>query len=775
MSLDYVAHLDFETRSACDLKRSGAHRYFEDPSTEIILARWCVALRGQVVPAAAMQPWPLLRGAGAPPDVLIEHIRQGCRIVAHNAGFEMLAWEWLRRRRPDLALPPVPLAQWECTMAKAAVLALPLGLDGVVGAMGLAQSKDMAGYALMRKMSKPRKVWTCAKCFGHGFGCSACGGAGRTFEWYEQPDEIERLGVYCGHDVAAETGVDAVLPPLTDRERRVWELDATINSRGIMLDRVLIERCLAIIDAETSALDAEMHRITGGAVSRISQAQRLVAWIRSRGVECESIAKGEQEDIIVSARAIGDPLVEQALEVRGQAKTSTAKYRAMMDCMCDDGSARGQLQYYGASTGRWAGRLIQPQNLYRVDPERDGADIDIAVDIVKSTPDPRRAAALLNLVLASTDPKTGFMANAPMVMLAKCVRSAFIARPGRRFIGGDSANIEGRVNAWVAGEEWKLDAFRAYDAKMGPDLYNISYASSFGGDPSQVKGMKRQIGKVQELALGYQGSIGAYISMAKNYFIKPADICAAVKPVTEPEVWETARKRYHWRGVDRHGLPEDEWTALRIVVNGYRTANPAIVQSWWDLQDAAIEAVENPEAVVPVLHGRIMYMCARGFLWCALPSGRVLAYAQPRVVSVDDSYWILPDGARVPDAEVRDDPEMMRFLNSFAEYVRRTKRRVDYFGVDGPTKRWTRFTLYGGLQCENIVQALARDTLVEFAFEAEARGYPIVLTVHDELLAEVPIGHGSADEMREIMQRVPAWAEGLPLAAKTWEGDRYNK
>lgn len=773
MSLDYVAHLDFETRSACELKRSGAHRYFEHPSTEIILARWCIGLRGQVVSAAVMRPWPLLRGAGLPPEGLIDFVRRGGRIVAHNAGFEILAWAWLRKHRPDLELPPVPIEQWECTMAKAAVLALPMGLDGVTTALDLPETKDAIGYALMRKMSKPRKAWVCASCFGQG--CAACAGAGHVYEWWESPEDVERLGVYCGQDVAAETAADAALPPLTERERRVWELDHTINARGVLLDRVLIERCLAITAVETKALDAEMRRVTNGAVNKVSEAKRLVDWIRSRGVECDSVAKGEQEELIVSARAAGDPAIEQALGIRGQAKTSTAKYRAMMDCMCADGRARGQLQYYGASTGRWAGRLIQPQNLYRVDAERDGTDVDTAIEIVKTTPDPRRAAALLNLVLSSTDPKTGFAANAPMVILAKCVRSAFIASPGRRFVGGDSANIEGRVNAWIAGEDWKLAAFRAYDAKMGPDLYNLSYANSFGGDPSEVKGMKRQIGKVQELALGYQGSIGAYISMAKNYFIKPADICAAVRPVTAPETWEAARKRYRWRGVDRHGLPEDEWTALRIVVNGYRTANPAIVQSWWDLQDAAIEAVENPETIVPVLRGRVRYMCARGFLWCALPSGRVLAYAQPRVVAVDDSYWILPDGSRVPDADVRSDVEMMRFLQSFAEYVRRTKKRVDYYGVDGPTKRWTRFTLYGGLQCENIVQAIARDTLVEFAFEAEDRGYPIVLTVHDELLTEVPIGQGSAEELRDIMQQVPEWAAGLPLAAKTWEGDRYNK
>lgn len=283
-----------------------------------------------------------------------------------------------------------------------------------------------------------------------------------------------------------------------------------------------------------------------------------------------------------------------------------------------------------------------------------------------------------------------------------------------RLVGADLSNIEGRINAWLAGERWKVQAFRDYDAGAGPDLYVLTYARSFGVAVDAVSKAERQIGKVQELALGYQGGVGAFQSMAAVYGLKVTDERA------------------------------DE------LKTAWRDAHPAIVQSWWDLQDAAIDAVANPGCIVPVLNDLIRYKVDRGFLWCKLPSGRVLAYAAPRIV------W--------GKIKRRDGSEL-------------EKRQVEYEGVDSVTKRWGPQRLYGGLQCENIVQAIARDVIAEAMFRAETAGFPIILTVHDEILAEVEdasAGH-TAETIEALMCVVPKWAPGLPLAAKAWEDKRYVK
>lgn len=283
-----------------------------------------------------------------------------------------------------------------------------------------------------------------------------------------------------------------------------------------------------------------------------------------------------------------------------------------------------------------------------------------------------------------------------------------------KLVGGDLSNIEGRINAWLAGETWKVSAFRDYDAGTGHDLYVLAYARSFGVSVDKVSKADRQLGKVMELALGYQGGVGAFQTMAAAYGVRVTD--------------------------DRAGELKAAW----------RDAHPAITQSWWDLQDAAIDAVANPGCIVPVLNDRIRYKVDRGFLWCRLPSGRVLAYAAPRIV------W----------------GSIKRADGTTLE-----KRQVEFEGVDSITKRWGPQRTYGGKQCENIVQAIARDVIVEAMFRAEAAGFPIVLTVHDEILAEVPESstlHGP-EALERIMCECPKWAAGLPLAAKAWEDKRYVK
>ncbi len=364
-----------------------------------------------------------------------------------------------------------------------------------------------------------------------------------------------------------------------------------------------------------------------------------------------------------------------------------------------------------------------------------------------------------------------------MTMIAKCLRSMFIAGPGTRFIGGDLSNIEGRVAAWLTGEQWKVDAFRAYDEKRGPDLYRVAYARAFGIAAELVSGWQRQVGKVQELSLQYQGALGAFLKMLANNPKAPtlAALAEAVRDAVGIDAWFAVQSTYP-QASDKHGLPQEQWAAIKIIVRGWRDAHPLLVQGWWDLQDAAINAVANPGVVVAVFGSRVRYVFAREFLWCALPSGRVLAYFNPRIVSTQKEYVEMADGSRV-ESDRFFPAELEELLEQGAHLIKMPpKRRVDYEGYEGERKRWATMNLYGGMQFNHVIQGTARDIMVDGMLEAEKRGYPVVLTVHDELLTECPEKIGSAEELEAIMSTVPPWIDGdLPLAAKAWEGTRYDK
>lgn len=652
-----VTTLDIETRSAVDLKKVGAYRYAEDPSTEIIACSYRVG------------DGPIVRGFDKPEGILL----------AHNAGFERA----LLNAKLGWNLTPEDM---DCTMARALAAGLPASLERCGSALKAPIQKDKDGRRLMLKMCRPRKV--------HDDG---------RIEWRDDPGDHERLRSYCDQDVSSECAIDARLPPLSPRERAVWVLDQTINDRGVRVDVPGVHAALLAVDEAKRRSDYLVLGLTNGAVTACTQTAKIVTWINGRGIPCESIAKGEVDELVLRADLFDDPLVEEVVRLRrAAARSSTAKYQAILDTVCKDGRVRGTLAYHGAHTGRWAGRLIQPQNFPRVDSQEN---VEAALGLLASAKSPSEAVDLIDLTVGP-----------PMEVLSQCLRAMIVAPPGKKLVGGDFANIEGRVNAWFAGERWKLDAFRAYDEGVGADLYRLAYARSFGLQPEAVDSAGRQIGKVMELALGYQGGVGAFQTMARVYGVS---------------------------------VPDSRADALK---RAWRDANPLITQSWWDLQNAAIAAVDSRGLVVPVLEDRIRYVSDGKFLYCRLPSGRVLHYASPivrwkkRTVTVDGEEVDLPPA-----------------------------RGVTYFGVNSLTKKWGPIDLYGGSQCDHIVQGTARDLLVEAMFRVEKAGYPIVLTVHDEILSEVDEGFGSSDEFAELMAVLPPWAEGLPVSVKVWEHRRWIK
>jgi DNA polymerase len=373
--------------------------------------------------------------------------------------------------------------------------------------------------------------------------------------------------------------------------------------------------------------------------------------------------------------------LRQLLRLRAAAATtSTAKYTALSRATSGDGRLRGALQYCGASrTGRWAGRLFQPQNLPRaaLDPEQ----VEIAIEAMRAGAE----TLLLDDVMSAA---------------SAALRGCIVAAPGHQLIVADLSNIEGRVLAWVADEEWKVEAFREFDLGRGPDLYKLAYARAFAKNPNDVTKAERQIGKIQELALGYQGGHNAFNTMGAIYGVQ---------------------------------FPEAK---AKELVNAWRKAHRRTTSLWYTLEELAILAIAAPGKEIPMPGGKLSVVRHKAWLQINLPGGRALCYPVPKI----------EDG------------------------------KISYMGINQYTRKWERLPTYGGKLVENVTQAVARDVLAEGMLAAEADGYRIVLTVHDEIISEVPIGDRySVDGLAGHMATPPPWAAGLPLAAAGFSATRYRK
>lgn len=719
-----AVHMDFETRSACDLKKSGVWVYANHPSTGI----WTLKYRfGESGPMLTWKP-----GDPAPVD-LLNHIRNGGKIVAHNAAFERTIWNTIVVGKMHADWPKIAIEQQDCTLARAAAIDHPQGLDMLGKVLELPVQKNMRGHALMQKMAKPRKALPNGE-----------------YEWWDDIWNVIELDDYCEDDVRVETLADAKIPPLTDSEREVWHLDQRINERGVHIDLYAVQRCAQLVELAKKRADQTMRALTGRDVKKVTSVAQIKDWLQSRGIDVTSLGKGEHESLLYLADLQDDKIARQVIELRKATGTSsTAKYKAMLQCVSEtDARIRFLLQYHGAGPGRWAGRLVQPQNFKRVDYEEEGYQVDWLVELLHSPFTVQEIAECIDSVYGPLK---------CLQLLALSLRTMITAEHDAILFGGDFSNIEGRVVSWIANEQWKLDAFAAYDAGTGPDLYKLSYSRSFGVPIEQVgKGKKRQIGKVSELSLGYQGSVGAFINMGANYGVDVYELINPVYEASDPQQWQRTMESYA-SAQNKMGLQPKAWTACKIIVDNWRAAHPNIVQLWWDMQDAAVEAASNPGTVVTIPQGRISFYNDGRCMWMLLPSGRTLCYPSPRVKTT------------VEKIERADGSEYERI-----------KHVVWFWGVDPDTRQWVERAMYGGLLTENAVQAIARDIMVDAMFRAEKAGYDLILTVHDELLAEVKkvwavVAGLSEQHFAEIMAMKRDIYAGLPISVATWSGPRYNK
>lgn len=644
-------YLDTESRNEKPI-RPGAHKYAE--TVEIMMAQWSWN-DDETVEIVEFPDGQMLQ----------ELIDKADVVVAHNSMFDRTVL------REALGVN-IPVHKIHDTMVQALAHGLPAGLGALCAALGITgdAAKDAKGKKLIQLFCKPRPK-------------------NQKLRWATKkthPTEWQWLREYGGSDITAMRNAYKKMPrwnyPDNPREYALWCLDQKINDRGVTVDADMARAAVDAAAAVRKYLNEQVAEDTDGAITNLRQRDPFLTHVTEAfGIDLPDLRKATLE------RRLEDPSLPEEVKELLRARlfasaASVAKYKSLLASVCLDGRLRGTLQFCGAArTGRWAGRLFQPQNIPRTSKKWKKIVKRFIRELV---------AGAADLIYDPKDVMDG---------LVNSLRGVLVASPGHKLVASDLSNIEGRMLAWLAGETWKLKAFA-----RGDDLYILGYAASFGVPVDEViadeaaGGVMRLIGKVQELALGYQGAVGAFSSMAAVYGLE---------------------------------LPE---ARILEIVKGWRKANKRIVSFWYDLEDAAKKAIELRGKVVECRRLKLVYK--NGWLNIRLPSGRLLSYPSAKIV----------DG------------------------------KITYMGVNQYTRKWERLTTYGGKLVENVTQAAARDVIAHNMQAAEDAGFSLLMSVHDELVSEVPVDSGlTSDHLSAILATNPPWAEGLPLAAEGFEDNRYRK
>lgn len=643
---------------------------------------------------------------------LIEYFIQDKLLVAHNAIFEELIWQNILVNRLQFKVRPI--SSWRCTKAKGQAHGLPGSLEKMAEALDLLQQKDKAGKKRMLKMCKPN---------------------GPRNNW-----DFEDLLSYCEQDVNTTIAIDKALPDLSPFEQQVWELDQEINLRGIKADRKLIQEVIGLVDYEQKTLLKRFEVLVSGQVSSPKSSVGLRKFLQAKDFDISAVDAKEVKKLLALSDLPED--VREILEIRKiTAKSSTAKYGKILDSLDEDDRLRETLVYHGAGTGRWTGQGAQLQNLPR---PMKGFD-------------PSYAISTLDTADISWPSEYGSCNNTA----SSLIRSSFISDHRNYLIGGDYSGIEARIAPWIAGQESTLDIFRRNE-----DIYLREASNIYGRDITSDDKEERQVGKCAVLGLGYQGGIAAFFKMCTIYSVSLAPIAQQIIRSSKPDELEKAEFVYD--GYKREALKNEsehfggeEGICADIIKQRWRANNPKIVEFWGVVNKEAIAAVQG-KYIMPYAEAQlkdkdqlkksgiawqatplITWIVKGKFLYCVLPSSRKMAYYKPKVESLTDKFGAM-------------------------------KETLTYTGIDSTTKQLYRERTYGGKLTENIVQAIARDVMVEGIFNVKNYGLDIVLTVHDELLSEGG-EQTSLEEVKECFIRPIRWAPGLPLDAEVWSGKRYRK
>ena len=697
--------IDIETFSTVDLSKAGVYKYADDPSFEIMLLAY--AWDDEPVHVIDMTERTM-------PREVIEAIMDPEVVkTAWNANFERTC---LRAATGA----PMPPEQWDDTMIRAAQLGQPMTLAAAGLVLGLPEDKRkmQEGRNLIQYFAKP-----CRPSKTNGF---------RTRNLPEHaPEKWALYQEYNARDVETEREIRRRLlrHEIDPREHGLWVIDQDINDRGVLLDRTFAENAEAIDTRIKDQLKAEAKMISG--LDNPNSVAQIKKWIKEEtGQEVESLDKRAIKDVM--ERLQDHPEIIRFLQIRGLlSMTSTAKYSRMLQCANTDDRIRGLSQYYGASrTGRWAGRLVQMQNLKQN--KMPDEDLDTARRIVRDA-----------------DVDTLSLLYEPAQALSELIRTSFIPRPGCKFVVSDFSAIEARVLAWLAGEEWRLDVFKG-DGK----IYEASAEKMFNLPPGSVKkgDPMRQKGKIAELALGYGGSVGALKAM----------------------------------GALEMGLQENE---LKPLVDSWRAANRQITKLWWDVDKKAKTCVrygaKNTKPGGGWSTGRTYKVYRENRL---IEERRAVSaeqaksharYAEDRLFEDWDAYTaVLVNPAE--NLRMRMDGPLLRILLPSGREISYTKPKVSAAGdltYEGQIQAggWGRIETYGPKLVENIIQAISRDCLAESMRRLAAEKIPVVFHVHDEVICEVPEDGPGAEEIAQIMGEPIDWAPGLPMKADAYECLYYRK
>lgn len=689
---------DCETRSPVPIKH-GVAKYAT--LAEVIMAQWAIN-DGPIFVCDLTDPFDMELKLPS----LIQAVTECDEIWAHNAEFDstlMDKADWW---------PLIPMEKWRCTMALARMHGLPGGLDKLceVFKLPMDEAKDKRGYEYIRLFCIPRKDGTFNDRFSH-------------------PEEWEGFLGYGGKDIVSMRAIYRKTPKwnATPRMWSLWHLDQRMNRRGVAVDLKLAEGAVIETTKAKKRFASRTAELTWDPVEGVSEVEattqrnRLLQYMEGYGVSLPDLTADT-----VERRLEDESLpehIKELLRIRQQAsKASTAKYKRALTQHVG-GRLRNLLVFCGASrTGRWAGRTLQPQNLPR--PKHKQWDIDGAI------------VAFREQAMDLYDP------DQCLGLASSCLRGIIVSEPGRKLVVADLANIEGRFMAWIANEDWKLEAFARYDRGEGPDLYKVSYARSFNlADPNVIadKGDdRRQIGKVQELALQYYGGVGAFCAMAETYGLRLGALADAAWATIPKPVLASARLLYV-KAIKRrrtYGLDERTYLVCQSLVLMWRAAHPAITTFWNDLDIAFKSAIRTEFKQFKA--GRVVVDRIGNWVRIRLPSGRYLCYPGSRI-GVDDN-------------------------------------QIRFVGVNPYTRQWGRIGTYNGKLTENIVQAGSADILMDGLLGAEAEGYNPILSIHDEVMCEPKDDAAFDDEgLSRIMTTYSPWNEGMPLTAKGFSTHRYFK
>jgi DNA polymerase len=681
-------HLDFETRSLCDIKEAGAFRYAEDDSTEIL----CAAIARDdeepllwVNPRFAFDDMSVCQSSLGVMELIAEMNASDAPVYSHNAGIEHA----VVNHCPNNKWFKIDLKRWLCTAAMSRRAAIPPSLEKAAETLSLLEQKDSKGKALIRKFSIPQKK------------------DNKFIEPIDRQDDFIAFCNYCIQDTIVERAIHKALKhfELTGDVLAAFQADLAINSRGLPVNVPALLHTQSLIEANEERLTAEFQQLTG---FNPTQRDVLLKWLKEHGYPGDNLRADTLDEQLEDAEFDPASEIGRVLTIKkALSYAAPKKVKSMLNCVCRDGRVRGTIQFYGAGPGRASGRLIQPQNFKR--------------PTIKHTD-----AAYADLCAGMSEAHIELFHGPLLEVISSCIRH-FIHDPEGPIFDVDFSSIEARIAAWLAGEEWKLDVFRThgkiYEATIcrmtGMPLQEmLDYAKEHGKHHPD-----RQKGKVSELALGFGGGVDALQSMA-----------------------------------EANGMEVGSEEELQEIVDQWREANPNIVKTWHIYDRASKAAVSNFGSRQQA--GKIDFFCAvtagAKYLFAKLPSGRRLAYRDPKIEET------VVRNKKTKEIEVHTDGRV------------KTRQTLTYWGQVRGKTMWGRCGLFGALLMQNFTEGVGADLLNNGIIKSEGAGYQVASLIHDQILAYKRKGQ-TIEDLVGRMTDVPDWTDGLPVAADGQVQPYYTK